>query len=189
MLAMNNVRITRANKSRATSPVPVAEPVVTRDEDVYISATDQSATVEAGTSRKNLHGLRNKSHESSDRMPIHTMSEENFEVSDEMLVAAAARALTPDPVKPVMSKRGPKKGTRSKQSVESADLFQMPNPVPLMKKSSTILGTPRVQRPPTPDMGGYATTSGGYSMNRKSSMKTQLCRYRSLIGRLNNSGR
>ena len=90
----------------------------------------QSATVEAGTSRKNLHGLRNKTHESSDRMPIHTMSEENFEVSDEMLVAAAARALTPDPVKPAKSKRGPKKGTRSEQSVESADLFQNAQPSP-----------------------------------------------------------
>ena len=88
-----------------------------------------------------------------------------------MLVAAAVRAITPDPVKPAKSKRGPKKGTKSKQSIESSELFQMPNPVPLMKKSSTILGTPRVQRPPTPDLGGYATTSGGYSMNRRNSIE------------------
>ena len=79
-----------------------------------------------------------------------------------------SRSVTPDPTptgKKLLNKRGKGKGSKGSES------FQVPTNIPLVKKSSTINGTSRNQRPPTP-VSAFNTPSG-YPLNRRNSFETE----------------
>ena len=153
------VRITRAAANKSKSAMADTDrPMGEEDDQAQESTSTKVPPVQLG--KQNKRGRKGElSRDDSDI----SLSQSLNDLADELELAwdnDQKRSKTPDHLKPTKNKPG-KRGPKGKVSYDQTGFFQ--TPIPVGKRSSTLLSATRGQRPPTPimdQMYGGATPKG-----------------------------
>ena len=164
-------RQTRAltNKSKpSNTPVGHDSPVEEPDEN-FSSATDQ-LTVE--TSTRSAKGSRNKTFLETVSSAISTASTGNLtDEPNDLTVTESERSTTPDPTPTQKQRKAGKKNNKSKQTTNDYEYFQKPSPVPITKRSSTVISTPGGIRSGPSRNDAVPVSPAGQVVSRKTSFE------------------